>query len=583
MSLLAPRTRTLISEMETMFLIVSTVIIVGVQMISLTIISSVMTADLQDRARTTADEIQTLLAEPMYNVDDSQAARIGEALLYSGRISGIELESRVSGILLSTPGTAEDSRFIEPQQREISLKGIPLGSVRLYFSADEIHRTRIRFFWAAVLVIAVLTMAILAVSRFVVRKRFNRPMVLITRGVDDIAAGNFEERIADTAFRDLNMLVHVINEMSAKISGKNRELREMNAFLEQRVTERTRDLQKSLADLKQAQELLVESEKITALGHLAAGMAHELNTPLGAIASSNRLVVDFLNGKYLPIAQFLTSAAEPHKALFLKVLEVAMSTGVLEEGQLTMQIRKAVRNTSVELRKRAIEPSDEIAELLVDAGLSDKLPELLDYLVVPEAKRTLELAAQGVIALRMSEVIGIAAHKASYVVSALRSYVSPEQQAGDVPVQVDEEIKKVLVLMHNMLKYGVQVHCEFGGVQVIGSSDKLGQVWLNLIRNAAQAMQFKGELLIRTRVEGGFALISIIDSGTGIAPEIHNRIFEPFFTTKPQGEGMGLGLDICKRIVEQHCGSIDFLSIPGHTEFIVRLPALISGTEKVAE
>ena len=86
--------------------------------------------------------------------------------------------------------------------------------------------------------------------------------------------------------------------------------------------------------------------------------------------------------------------------------------------------------------------------------------------------------------------------------------------------------------MHNMLKYGVQIKREFTDVRVLGSSDALGQVWINLIRNAAQAMDFKGELIIRTEIRGEKALVSIIDSGSGIPGEIADHIFEPFFTTK---------------------------------------------------
>jgi signal transduction histidine kinase len=87
-------------------------------------------------------------------------------------------------------------------------------------------------------------------------------------------------------------------------------------------------------------------------------------------------------------------------------------------------------------------------------------------------------------------------------------------------------------------------------------------------------MEYSGELLIRTEVRDGSAVVSMTDSGPGIPDEIRSKIFQPFFTTKKHGEGIGLGLDICKRIVESHKGTISFESGPGRTEFIVNLPAV---------
>jgi len=101
---------------------------------------------------------------------------------------------------------------------------------------------------------------------------------------------------------------------------------------------------------------------------------------------------------------------------------------------------------------------------------------------------------------------------------------------------------------------------------------ELNQVWTNLIHNAIQAMDGRGEILIETRVENGDVEVAIQDSGPGIEPEVAARIFEPFFTTKAKGEGTGLGLSISARIVEKHGGKIRVDSRPGRTRFEVRLP-----------
>jgi signal transduction histidine kinase len=97
-------------------------------------------------------------------------------------------------------------------------------------------------------------------------------------------------------------------------------------------------------------------------------------------------------------------------------------------------------------------------------------------------------------------------------------------------------------------------------------------VWTNLIHNAIQAMDGRGEILIETKAENRDVIVGIEDTGPGISPDVAARIFEPFFTTKAKGEGTGLGLSICARIVEKHGGTIRVDSKPGRTRFEVRLP-----------
>lgn len=102
----------------------------------------------------------------------------------------------------------------------------------------------------------------------------------------------------------------------------------------------------------------------------------------------------------------------------------------------------------------------------------------------------------------------------------------------------------------------------------------LDRVLVNLTRNAAQAMGFKGVLTIRTEIKGDLVILSVIDTGTGVPPELADEIWKPFFTTKGNGEGLGLGLDICRRLVARSGGRIYFDSEPGNTAFHVELPRL---------
>ena len=108
--------------------------------------------------------------------------------------------------------------------------------------------------------------------------------------------------------------------------------------------------------------------------------------------------------------------------------------------------------------------------------------------------------------------------------------------------------------------------------KICARASELNQVWTNLIDNAIDAMDGKGELRIRTARELNWALVEIVDNGVGIAPEIRDRIFDPFFTTKQVGDGSGLGLDVVRRIVLGHHGDVRFESRSGETKFQVRLP-----------
>jgi signal transduction histidine kinase len=163
------------------------------------------------------------------------------------------------------------------------------------------------------------------------------------------------------------------------------------------------------------------------------------------------------------------------------------------------------------------------------------------------------------------------------IVGALKRY-SRLDEAPLERVDVHAGIEDTLVILSHQLKYGengVNVRRSFGSLPPITAYvGELNQVWTNLIHNAIQAMDGRGEILIETKAQegDGEVEVAIQDTGPGIAPDAAARIFEPFFTTKAKGEGTGLGLSICARIVEKHGGTIRVDSRPGCTRFEVRLP-----------
>lgn len=562
---------TLLGEIQFITIILSTAILVLVLIVSLLGLSYSMGNSLKMDAARVADELASHLSEPMYNVDDDQSIRVAESMMVSGRLSGIELVSSATGTLIAEmrgPG----SRYVAPITRDIYQDGIFLGSVTLHFNDKDIIETKNRFITVGLTIMAAIFGVTVFVNRLILGRRTFRALGPILGGIDSIRAGDYGSRIEPSGYTDVNVLVDLINEMAAGILTKNSLLTEANALLEQRVAERTVELTRSLLELKQAQDRLVESGKLSALGLLAAGMAHELNTPLGAILSSNRNVIDYFDSKAFAVRELLASLDGSEFALFTRILELGepMSKN-LDHPEPDRARQQKIR---ADMEGLGLANPRAVAECLVDLGIDPDDTVLRSLLAQDRGLTILRAASDILMTRRMAEIVDIAGKKASAVVSALRSYLAPDSDDMETPVDIDGDIDKILTLMHNMLKHGVTVRREFSGARTRGSSDKLGQVWMNVIRNAAQAMNFAGELVIRTSMERGRAVVSFIDSGPGIPDEVLPRIFEPFFTTKKQGEGMGLGLDICRRVLEAHGGAIEVETRPGRTEFRISLPGI---------
>jgi signal transduction histidine kinase len=171
------------------------------------------------------------------------------------------------------------------------------------------------------------------------------------------------------------------------------------------------------------------------------------------------------------------------------------------------------------------------------------------------------------------ENINLAVDKTKKVVYALKSYAHSSEQNTRVPVSLKESIETVLTIYHNQLKYGVEVETQMEDVaEMYVFADELSQIWTNLIQNSIQAMQGEGKIQIRLKDEGKQVRIEFEDNGPGVPADIQDKIFEPFFTTKKRGEGTGLGLDICRKIVRKHGGDMTLESVPGRTVFTVLMP-----------
>ncbi|MBL0266635.1 MAG: ABC transporter substrate-binding protein [Leptospiraceae bacterium] len=317
---------------------------------------------------------------------------------------------------------------------------------------------------------------------------------------------------------------------------------------------------------------LLQSEKLAALGQLAAGMTHELNTPLGAILSSNQAILDILHNELNHIPSILASLDEEDMNRFNIMLEESLKHSPVSDGFPDRAIKK---NLVQSFREAGIKNSENIASIVIDAGIYQLGDRLVYLLSSNKCTDILSVVYSFSMIFHLSNIISVATGKASHVVGALKSYLNPNGKGNEdnnSEIDIKSEIETILTLYQNKIKYAVEVIQTYQtNEKCIGNRDKLNQVWINLLNNGLQAMSYKGKLEIRTELNKSWIVVSFIDSGIGIPKEIQDKIFDPFFTTKKHGEGIGIGLDICKKIITNIGGKIEFESYPGRTQFSVWL------------
>ncbi len=266
-------------------------------------------------------------------------------------------------------------------------------------------------------------------------------------------------------------------------------------------------------DRKKAHAQLLQSDKMASIGQLAAGVAHEINNPIGFILS-NLVTLE----KYVDkLTDFIGAQDEIVKGL------------------------------------EATEPV---------ARLQEKRKKLKLDFISEDIKDLIHESREG-------------ADRVKTIVQNLKSF-SRVDQAEYKHSDLNDCIESTVNIVWNELKYKVQVHKDYGEIPLTKCyAQQLNQVFMNLLVNAAQAIEEQGEIHIRTWSENGSILVSISDTGCGIPEEVRNRIFDPFFTTKDVGKGTGLGLSISYDIVKNHQGEITVDSEVGKgTTFTIQIPVV---------
>ena len=344
--------------------------------------------------------------------------------------------------------------------------------------------------------------------------------------------------------------------------------------LVQKMPELTTTLVGMMADrIREFTRIEQQRDRLAALGKLSAGLAHELNNPASAAkraTSQLRDVLKRVRDASHELGRLDLNAAQRSE---IENLETSLSQsdapplGALAASALEDQIDSLLRSHG----------QDDLWQLAADLARRNIKPEVLEHLFA-----TLDAGTARAALVRISATLEISglldeiessSARISDLVGAIKEYTFMDQ-APVQNVDVVKTLENTLTILNHKLKRGITVHRDYeqGSLLVNTFGSELNQVWTNLIDNAIDAMNGKGELRVRTSREDTCVVVEIADTGAGISPEVQPHIFEPFFTTKGVGEGTGLGLDTVQRIVKKHRGSIQVRSKPGDTHFQVRLP-----------
>lgn len=291
------------------------------------------------------------------------------------------------------------------------------------------------------------------------------------------------------------------------------------AAMERHMQQSARDLARAYRELKASQAQLVQSEKMASLGQMVAGVAHEINTPLGYVKNNVLLLqefmtqlMDYVRADEVMLEALLDPDCSRHEAEQLRVARDS-SDSHAEKAMMWTDMQALFGDTAFGL--------DQINELVL----------------------------------------------------SLKNF-SRTDQAPVAKVSLNDCVSNALLIARHALKSRIEVIKSLGVLPLISCApSQINQVILNIVTNAAQAIEGQGRIVIKTWAEAETVNVSIQDNGKGMPPEVMKRIFDPFFTTKPVGEGTGLGLSICWQIMQQHGGRIRVASEPGRgTRFLLVLP-----------
>ena len=332
----------------------------------------------------------------------------------------------------------------------------------------------------------------------------NSPLVRLTNGVKEFAGGNFNYRLKKTKFGEINELVQAYNDMAS-------QLLELYSSLEQKVQERTLELEKANSELKEAQAMMVHSEKMRSLGELVAGIANEINNPINFIYG-NIMILDKYSKDLFELINKYTEAENSISPE--KMVEIEQFKDEIDIEFVKDDIKELIRS--------CIEGTERTKNIILDLKNFSRMEEMV-----------------------MTQF--------------------------DIPKEIDTTLN----ILNNKYKNRITIHKNYEEnlPKIEAYGGQINQVFMNILDNAAAAIEGNGDVYIDVKKIGENVEIKFKDTGKGIKKENIGKVFDPFFTTKPVGQGTGLGMSISYRVIQNHNGAISVESEVGEgATFTILLP-----------
>lgn len=491
------------------------------------------------RAKTTATLFATTTKDPLLSLDLASLDAFSRELMTNPDLLYVRVLAE-DGQVYSEAGAVEllNRTFSEDLHLDDATDGIFDASATIQEGGIVYGRVELGFDTGSIqniiaetrnngIGIAVIEMGLVALFSLMLGTYLTRQLKVLQRSAKRISTGDYTGQIPITSKDEIADVASAFNRMSQALleSQQTRDkyeedLKDLNHTLEDRVERRTAKINSQITELQNAntkiadtQAKLIQSEKLASVGQLAAGVAHEINNPIGFVRSNLATLDDYINVYQTLIDNYRSMNSLQGEALEARRQEIA-----------------------------SIEKSED-----------------LDY-INEDIKDLLKDCREGT-------------SRVKDIVSGLRDFSHMGGKGRDL-CDLNACINSTLKIVVNGLKKKCDVITDLQDIpMIIANQGEINQILMNLLVNAGQAIDESGSIGVSTSVKDNMALVTVSDTGSGIDPANIEKLFDPFFTTKPVGEGTGLGLAISYGIIQDHGGDIDVKSELGvGTTFTISLP-----------